>query len=76
MTGNGGSNERGSQKDMNDISPLNKASNFQTLMQGSSNNVRLNNTNSFVGISSEVSLSQTHTAVNLKNHTAGGNGIS
>jgi hypothetical protein len=60
---------------MTDISPLNKASNFQTLMQGSSN-VRLNNTNSFVGISSDVSLSQTHTTVNLKNNTASGTGIS
>jgi len=44
-------------------------------MNGSSN-VRLNNTNSFVGISSEVSLSQTHTAGNIKNNTAGGVGIS
>ena len=75
MSGNGGSNERGSQKDMNDISPMNKTSNFQTLMQGNSN-ARLNNTNSFVGISSEVSLSQTHTTVNIKNNTAGGVGIS
>ena len=75
ITGNGGSNERGSHKDMTDTSPLNKTSNFQTLMNGSSN-VRLNNTNSFVGISSEVSLSQTHTTGNIKNNTAGGTGIS
>jgi hypothetical protein len=45
----------------NDTSPFNKTSNFNTLMSGGNNhgssNVRLNNTSSFVGLSSEVSLS-------------------
>lgn len=61
--GNGGSNERGSHKDNSDLLPFNKTSNFNTLIQGPSatqalGNI-LNNTQSFVGLSSEASLSQT-----------------
>jgi hypothetical protein len=45
-TGNGGSNERGSLKEI-DNSPFNKTSNFNTLMNAGGTNQRLNNTNSF-----------------------------
>jgi hypothetical protein len=63
-TGNGASNERGSQKDNSDLSPFNKTSNFNTLISGNgpgaggiNQGARLNNTSSFVGLSSEGSMS-------------------